>query len=135
MVPDERSAACVEAGLPLLTFPREPLFLAVSRAYWELVRQGGEAELTALLGLQVALATTARRQATADTAAGNTVARQQQQDTLRHRRSAVRDAVSCGWNVLVSSKFLASQGGYCTTSRIAARRAAPNRCRSSSVCR
>ncbi|MFJ4210896.1 PucR family transcriptional regulator [Paenarthrobacter sp. NPDC089675] len=55
MVPDELRAACVEAGLPLLTVPRESPFLAVSRAYWELVRQGGEAELTALLGLQVAL--------------------------------------------------------------------------------
>ena len=55
MVPDELRAACVEAGLPLLTIPRESPFLAVSRAYWELVRQGGEAELTALLGLQVAL--------------------------------------------------------------------------------
>ncbi|NOJ61660.1 hypothetical protein HMI57_17510 [Arthrobacter sp. 260] len=55
MVPDELLAACVEAGLPLLTVPRESPFLAVSRAYWELVREGGEAELTALLGLQVAL--------------------------------------------------------------------------------
>lgn len=55
MVPDELRSACVEAGLPLLTVPRESPFLAVSRAYWELVRQGGEAELTALLGLQVAL--------------------------------------------------------------------------------
>ncbi|WP_026536700.1 PucR family transcriptional regulator [Arthrobacter sp. 9MFCol3.1] len=55
MVPDELRAACVESGLPLLTVPRESPFLAVSRAYWELVRQGGEAELTALLGLQVAL--------------------------------------------------------------------------------
>ncbi|GAA2202228.1 PucR family transcriptional regulator [Sinomonas flava] len=55
MVPDELRAACVEAGLPLLTVPRESPFLAVSRAYWELVRRGGEAELTALLGLQVAL--------------------------------------------------------------------------------
>lgn len=55
MVPDELRAACVELGLPLLTVPRESPFLAVSRAYWELVRQGGEAELTALLGLQVAL--------------------------------------------------------------------------------
>ncbi len=55
MVPDELRAACVEAGLPLLTIPRESPFLAVSRAYWELVRQGGEAELTALLGLQVAM--------------------------------------------------------------------------------
>jgi purine catabolism regulator len=55
MVPDELRAACIEAGLPLLTVPRESPFLAVSRAYWELVRQGGEAELTALLGLQVAL--------------------------------------------------------------------------------
>jgi purine catabolism regulator len=55
MVPDELRAACVEANLPLLTVPRESPFLAVSRAYWELVRQGGEAELTALLGLQVAL--------------------------------------------------------------------------------
>ncbi|WP_284991026.1 PucR family transcriptional regulator [Arthrobacter sp. efr-133-TYG-120] len=55
MVPDELRAACTEAGLPLLTVPRESPFLAVSRAYWELVRQGGEAELTALLGLQVAL--------------------------------------------------------------------------------
>lgn len=54
-VPDELRAACVEAGLPLLTVPQESPFLAVSRAYWELVRQGGEAELTALLGLQVAL--------------------------------------------------------------------------------
>ncbi|MFQ6155822.1 PucR family transcriptional regulator [Micrococcus luteus] len=55
MVPDELRAACAEAGLPLLTVPRESPFLAVSRAYWELVRRGGEAELTALLGLQVAL--------------------------------------------------------------------------------
>ncbi|GHG51006.1 Fis family transcriptional regulator [Sinomonas cellulolyticus] len=55
MVPDELRAACIEAGLPLLTVPRESPFLAVSRAYWELVRRGGEAELTALLGLQVAL--------------------------------------------------------------------------------
>jgi purine catabolism regulator len=55
MVPDELRAACIEANLPLLTVPRESPFLAVSRAYWELVRQGGEAELTALLGLQVAL--------------------------------------------------------------------------------
>jgi purine catabolism regulator len=55
MVPNELRAACMEAGLPLLTIPRESPFLAVSRAYWELVRQGGEAELTALLGLQVAL--------------------------------------------------------------------------------
>ncbi|BCT77804.1 PucR family transcriptional regulator [Sinomonas cyclohexanicum] len=55
MVPDELREACVEAGLPLLTVPRESPFLAVSRAYWELVRRGGEAELTALLGLQVAL--------------------------------------------------------------------------------
>ncbi|WP_423185143.1 PucR family transcriptional regulator [Arthrobacter sp. NyZ413] len=55
MVPDELRAACVESGLPLLTVPRESPFLAVSRAYWELVKQGGEAELTALLGLQVAL--------------------------------------------------------------------------------
>ncbi|MGT2462063.1 PucR family transcriptional regulator [Sinomonas atrocyanea] len=55
MVPDELREACAEAGLPLLTVPRESPFLAVSRAYWELVRRGGEAELTALLGLQVAL--------------------------------------------------------------------------------
>ncbi|WP_235779697.1 PucR family transcriptional regulator [Sinomonas notoginsengisoli] len=55
MVPDELRAACVDAGLPLLTVPRESPFLAVSRAYWELVRRGGAAELTALLGLQVAL--------------------------------------------------------------------------------
>lgn len=55
MVPDELRAACIDAGLPLLTVPRESPFLAVSRAYWELVRQSGEAELTALLGLQVAL--------------------------------------------------------------------------------
>ena len=55
MVPDELRAACMDAGLPLLTVPRESPFLAVSRTYWELVRRGGEAELTALLGLQVAL--------------------------------------------------------------------------------
>ncbi|GAB4098366.1 PucR family transcriptional regulator [Sinomonas halotolerans] len=55
MVPDELRQACADAGLPLLTVPRESPFLAVSRAYWELVRRGGEAELTALLGLQVAL--------------------------------------------------------------------------------
>ena len=55
MVPDELREACVEADLPLLTVPRESPFLAVSRAYWEMVRKGGEAELTALLGLQVAL--------------------------------------------------------------------------------
>lgn len=55
MVPDELRQACIDAGLPLLIVPRESPFLAVSRAYWELVRRGGEAELTALLGLQVAL--------------------------------------------------------------------------------
>lgn len=62
MVPDELRAACVEANLPLLTVPRESPFLAVSRAYWELVREGGEAELTALLGLQVALTRAAARE-------------------------------------------------------------------------
>lgn len=61
MVPDELREACAEAGLPLLTVPRESPFLAVSRAYWELVRRGGEAELTALLGLQVALTRAAAR--------------------------------------------------------------------------
>jgi purine catabolism regulator len=61
MVPDELRTACAEAGLPLLTVPRESPFLAVSRAYWELVRRGGEAELTALLGLQVALTRAASR--------------------------------------------------------------------------
>lgn len=61
MVPDELRTACIEAGLPLLTVPRESPFLAVSRAYWEIVRRGGEAELTALLGLQVALTRAASR--------------------------------------------------------------------------
>ncbi len=61
MVPDELREACAEAGLPLVTVPRESPFLAVSRAYWEIVRRGGEAELTALLGLQVALTRAASR--------------------------------------------------------------------------
>ncbi|RKR20240.1 PucR family transcriptional regulator [Arthrobacter oryzae] len=55
-VPPALSAACAEAGLELLVVPDGTPFMNVSRAYWDLVGREGQADLTASLGTQTALA-------------------------------------------------------------------------------
>ena len=55
-VPPALSAACGSAGLELLVVPDGTPFMNVSRAYWDLVGREGQADLTASLGTQTALA-------------------------------------------------------------------------------
>ncbi|GAA2142076.1 PucR family transcriptional regulator [Arthrobacter humicola] len=55
-VPPALSAACASAGLELLVVPDGTPFMNVSRAYWDLVGREGQADLTASLGTQTALA-------------------------------------------------------------------------------
>ncbi|NVM96913.1 PucR family transcriptional regulator [Arthrobacter sp. AETb3-4] len=55
-VPHGLAEACQAAGLELLIIPTGTPFMAVSRAYWDLVGKEGQADLTASLGTQTALA-------------------------------------------------------------------------------
>ncbi|MFD1214574.1 PucR family transcriptional regulator ligand-binding domain-containing protein, partial [Arthrobacter sp. GCM10027362] len=60
-VPDVLAEACRVEGLELLVVPDGVPFLDVSRAYWDLASQGGQADLIAGLGTQTALARAALR--------------------------------------------------------------------------
>ncbi|GAA3690867.1 hypothetical protein GCM10023081_30330 [Arthrobacter ginkgonis] len=60
-VPPALAEACREAGLELLVVPDGVPFMDVSRAYWDLAAQGGQADLLAGLGTQTALARAALR--------------------------------------------------------------------------
>ena len=55
-VPPALIAACASEGLELLVVPDGTPFMNVSRAYWDLVGREGQADLTASLGTQTALA-------------------------------------------------------------------------------
>nr|WP_256128080.1 PucR family transcriptional regulator [Arthrobacter sp. SDTb3-6] len=55
-VPGELLEACRGDGLELLVVPAGTPFMNVSRAYWDLVAREGQADLTASLGTQTALA-------------------------------------------------------------------------------
>nr|WP_240974394.1 PucR family transcriptional regulator [Arthrobacter sp. SF27] len=60
-VPEPLAETCAEAGLALLLVPDGTPFMNVSRAYWDLVGKGGQADLAASLGTQTALARAATR--------------------------------------------------------------------------
>lgn len=55
-VPPALIAACASEGLELLVVPDGTPFMNVSRAYWDLVGREGQADLSASLGTQTALA-------------------------------------------------------------------------------
>ncbi len=55
-VPPALITACASEGLELLVVPDGTPFMTVSRAYWDLVGKEGQADLTASLGTQTALA-------------------------------------------------------------------------------
>ncbi|MDJ0357089.1 PucR family transcriptional regulator [Paenarthrobacter sp. PH39-S1] len=61
VVPGALTAACETEGMPLLVVPAGTPFMTVSRAYWDLMARGGQADLAASLGTQTALARAATR--------------------------------------------------------------------------
>lgn len=54
-VPPALIQACSRQGLELLLVPQEATFQHITRTYWQLADQGGQAELKRTLGLQTAL--------------------------------------------------------------------------------